>query len=404
MRDSMRDSMSARDAPNSCESIGRSMVTTSSVEEEEGLATPLLLSSEVMSSASTHLDLSSVSGMENLPNYFSDQVSYWVTARSKVVVAMIIWYLLGVLTIVTTKVLVNEWNVPPLLLTFQQVFVGSTMLRGYLLCTEKGLEPWPWNHKNESATTAKDFVLIGLFNTLDFLASNTAFSRSAASFVETIKASDPITTTAVALIWKVDRLGSAEACNLVLLIAGMFLSTVGNSQSEGNSQQSVNDSVFTAVIVVTANICFAFRALSQKMYRQAAIDAMDDASLLCRMQQIGSVILFFPALFCYTSELMFGFSEPSIETQLQYIYLALVNAFGFFSYNLAACFLLSKITVTHYAALSCLRRMFAIIASCIVFRIEVNAVMGGGILTSFGGFCGFTYYRSMRQKEEKTAP
>jgi hypothetical protein len=41
-----------------------------------------------------------------------------------------------------------------------------------------------------------DFILAGLFNALDFLASNTAFSQSAASFVETVKASEPITTTA----------------------------------------------------------------------------------------------------------------------------------------------------------------------------------------------------------------
>jgi hypothetical protein len=130
--------------------------------------------------------------------------------------AIIAWYLVGVVSIVTTKVLLTDWQVPPLVVTFQQLSSGSCVLWLYLLVFQGGAQPWPWDNiqgKKSSSSlcidagpvetivskTPKrhyDFVLAGLFNALDFLASNTAFSQSAASFVETVKASEPITTTA----------------------------------------------------------------------------------------------------------------------------------------------------------------------------------------------------------------
>jgi len=59
--------------------------------------------------------------------------------------AVLLWYLLGVLSIGTTKLLLNQ-GVPPLYLTLQQLFLGSNLL-SYLLrykaLGSAGLAPWP---------------------------------------------------------------------------------------------------------------------------------------------------------------------------------------------------------------------------------------------------------------------
>lgn len=136
------------------------------------------------------------------------------------VAAIAAWYLVGVGAIVTTKILLTDWKVPPLLLTFQQLLAGSTVLRSVLSLRPLGAQPLPWereemsnqlllqHHDNSNGDSEaplpmklgaiwehhSDFLLAGLFNGLDFLASNTAFSHAAASFVETIKSSDPITS------------------------------------------------------------------------------------------------------------------------------------------------------------------------------------------------------------------
>jgi hypothetical protein len=59
--------------------------------------------------------------------------------------AVLLWYLLGVLSIGTTKLLLNQ-GVPPLYLTLQQLFLGSNFLRfllEYKAFGSAGLAPWP---------------------------------------------------------------------------------------------------------------------------------------------------------------------------------------------------------------------------------------------------------------------
>lgn len=61
------------------------------------------------------------------------------------VTAIILWYLLGVVSIGTTKVLLNK-GVPPLFLTIQQLFLGSSLLRlllNFRALGSVGLAPWP---------------------------------------------------------------------------------------------------------------------------------------------------------------------------------------------------------------------------------------------------------------------
>jgi drug/metabolite transporter (DMT)-like permease len=279
------------------------------------------------------------------------------------------WYIIGVLAIVTTKLLLKEYHVPPLVLTMQQLFVGSFLLRLVVIGRDGSLHPWPWNdeqnhikehHEDENDGSVEqmkrtgmrclhgrwrnhlNFLLVGIFNSLDFLFSNSAFDQSAASFVETIKASDPITTTAIALLWKVDRLGVTEAGALILLIAGVLMSTYGDSQTTTPSQRilqddatdtALRDSIFTAVVVMAANLCFGFRAMNQKKFRSAEKQPMDDVNLYCRMTQIGATFLCVPFLFFYAPSLLETVSEQPIEVKLTYFKMATLNSISYVTYK-----------------------------------------------------------------------
>jgi hypothetical protein len=320
------------------------------------------------------------------------------------VVVIAAWYGVGALAIVTTKLLVTTWRVPPLLLTAQQFFLASTILRT-VLAFGKGAQPWPVDKTRFNL----DFAMAGLFNSLDFLASNAAFSASAASFVETIKASEPITTTAVALVWQVDRLGLHESGCLVLLVAGVFLSTVGNAAAVGTKTRTdeeaeiaLEHSTRIALTVMSANLCFAFRALSQKRYRTSrpASDQLDDINLLCGMLQVGALISLPAALWIHGGSLADAMTASS-ENQKHYAGLTLLNAVSFATYNWASCYVLSHVSVLHHSSLNCLRRMFVTIATSIFFGVKMTLAGGTGIAMSFAGFLSFTHYRRQRRKEEQ---
>jgi hypothetical protein len=90
-----------------------------------------------------------------------------------------------------------------------------------------------------------------------------------------------------------------------------------------------------------------------------------------------------------------------IGVMWQYIALALVNGCAFASYNLASTFILSRISVVHHAALNCLRRIFAIIVTSVVFAVPITFMGAFGIIISVVGFLSFTHYKIQRQRQPK---
>jgi membrane protease YdiL (CAAX protease family) len=69
--------------------------------------------------------------------------------------------------------------------------------------------------------------------------------------------------------------------------------------------------------------------------------------------------------------------------------------------SLASTYLLSRITVVHHAALNCVRRIFAIIVTSIVFGVPITFTGSAGILLSFVGFMVFTYSKTKKLQKPK---
>lgn len=279
-------------------------------------------------------------------------------------------------------------------------------------------------------------VASSIFFCLGFLATNHGFFASSASFVETIKASEPITSAMVAVWWGIEFLSYKECVSLGTIVAGVVLSTVGNSGAGGGGHHSNNqhhhilhqhaaaaatahmgfvESARACLIVVASNLCFSFRGLYQKLFRatpEGNAQVVDDLNLQYRMQQIGTAILIIPALIwdmpTILRHIMLVVSTSgnaglfrSSGILWRYIGMALLNGFAFTSYNLASTYVLSRITVVHHAALNCVRRLFAIVVTSIIFSVPITLLGALGILVSFGGFMAFTHYKIQRQRQPK---
>jgi drug/metabolite transporter (DMT)-like permease len=180
----------------------------------------------------------------------------WIQGYSPLLLAVLLWYLLGVVSIGTSKLLLSKpshhhdhvGNVPPLYLTLQQLFLGSNLLRFLLWIGafgSTGLQPFPslapvtTSHRSRHLQPRSfwkshqaQLILTALYFTFGFLATNYCFERSSASFVETIKAAEPITSAAVAVGWGIETLGSREVTSLLAIVSGVLLSTWGNAQAD----------------------------------------------------------------------------------------------------------------------------------------------------------------------------
>jgi drug/metabolite transporter (DMT)-like permease len=323
-------------------------------------------------------DVKEISQAKNYSHQYKAGVDTFLD-KLIVVVALMAWYGISVFSIVTTKILVQNWNCPPLVLTVQQLILGTLLLRFVLFLRDGAIQPWPWDitstgvtissmndpPSNEfpqhaksfesprAATMANEllldrmkrqlpwlkhpnFVLSGVFNSCDFLATNFAFSLSSAHFVETIKASEPITTTAIALFWKVDGVSMMEATSLCVLITGVILSTWGNSTDEHMiaDEQKLLESVQTAMLAILANVNFGFRAINQKKYRSTTheTEQLDDFNFLCRMMQVGAKFLLLPTFLLNFHTLVRVLHAPG-ELQLTYIGLSMINSVSYVTYK-----------------------------------------------------------------------
>jgi Triose-phosphate Transporter family len=407
---------------------------------------------------------------------------------NSVYLAVLLWYCMGVVSIGTSKMLLMSHHVPgggeqgndaffggvpPLFLTLQQQVIGSLLLRFLLsirFLDSSGIQPWPLstdastssrNNNNSSrrpsaytqrvrkvtsftaqvresvetlASLQPSLVAAGTFFCLGFLATNHGFFASSASFVETIKASEPITSAMVAAWWGIEFLSYEECVSLGTIVAGVVLSTLGNSAGGAGHHHGINhhhilhehaaaaptahhmgfvQSTRACLIVVASNLCFSFRGLYQKLFRatpEGSAQVVDDLNLQYRMQQIGTAILIVPALIWDMPTILRHIILASRHADgglfrsgilLRYIYMSLLNGFAFTSYNLASTYVLSRITVVHHAALNCVRRMFAIVVTSIIFSVPITLLGALGILVSFGGFMAFTHYKIQRQRQPK---
>ncbi len=217
-----------------------------------------------------------------------------------------------------------------------------------LLLTDRIQRLLPWYHSKYS-----NFIWCGICNAGDFLASNIAFSCSSAHFVETIKASEPITTTTIAILWKVDKLSTMEGTSILCLIFGVLLSTWGNSTTTSNDTNTlpaldamtvsnhstamddhkIMESIQTALLAICANICFGFRAIHQKKYRSTTHDQLDDVNFLCRMMQVGATFLFIPTVLLYLPMFANALIYTPSAIQFTYLGLAFVNASAYVTYK-----------------------------------------------------------------------
>jgi hypothetical protein len=226
------------------------------------------------------------------------------------------------------------------------------------------------------------------------------------NLLRSIKASEPLTTTIVALSWKIDTLGGAEAGSLGLLFTGVLLSTLGNTQNAASNEgeiapEALEASVRSTLTVMSANLCFAFRVLCQKRYRAAAsaTDQLDNTNLLMRMQTTGWMILLPPALFYHFSFLNHSLSADTDQQLMGYVALSLLNSAAYVIYNISSCYVLTQVSALQSMGINCLRRMLATIVTCIVFGVSLSTVSIFGIVTCFAGFFFFTVNRNRRLKE-----
>ena len=351
--------------------------------------------------------------------------------------AVLAWYLLGVVSITTTKILLTEpkasmtrsWNddnpllhiggLNPLVLTVQQFSVGVVML-GISRYFRRNAVSSAGPDASSSVTQSRqlrndrDLFLAGLYFSFGFLITNMSFRRGDAAFVETVKAAEPLTSAGTAVLFGIETLGAGEVVSLAGIVAGVVLSTFGHTSGKSmgaTTTQPIFEVAKTSLVVLSSNLCFSFRGLHQKLFRakpRCGKDFVDDVLLQFRMQTIGLCVFSIPVLLFYSLSISERVVDISSKVGLvrsgilmSYFGISIVNGIAFTCYNLASTYVLSRISVVHHAALNCIRRLFAIVVTSIAFGVPITLLSAVGILVSISGFASFTHFKLEKTKRAK---
>lgn len=208
---------------------------------------------------------------------------------------------------------------------------------------------------------------------MGFYATNLGFGGASPSFVETVKAAEPITSAALAVSNGLEVLTGLEMSSLGCIVVGVLLSTLGNSHPSSTAggaaatatqQQLLQEaasspllaSFFSCAIVMTANLCFSFRGLYQKLFMANLLQVVgkdklpsssplepklvvDDLNLQFRMQQFGVGLLIVPAILYHGLPTLLSNERSSLSEYVEsgimerYVFLALVNGMAFTGYK-----------------------------------------------------------------------
>jgi drug/metabolite transporter (DMT)-like permease len=239
--------------------------------------------------------------------------------------------------------------------------------------------------------------------------------------VETVKAAEPLTSATVAAVYGIETITLPQKISLGTIVLGVLVSTLG-SGANSSQKQTYAASIAAATIVMISNLCFSFRGLYQKLLRlHTSSLTLDDLNLQFRMQWLGVLALLTPAIlfdflhihrittwgsatveYDSMTERHLEQADDSPASFGRYCALALFNGVAFTSYNLASTYILSRITVVHHAALNCIRRVFAIVVTSIIFGVPITITGAMGICIAIVGFMAYTHYKVQQQLHSPT--
>ena len=333
-------------------------------------------------------------------------------ARLHLGMAVLLWYSLGIISIATSKVLLTN-GVSPLVLSLQQFGIGCLVLHAIVHIRRGGGDSsddttthttTTKNNKNNNNTY---LPWASVCFALGFVATNLGFHGAAASVVETVKASEPITSALLAYTCGLETQGwnFGQLTSLASIVAGVVLASSSSSSSSGADDESTTTTTtatpWSAILyVLAANLCFSFRGLFQKLGQQKQ-QQQDAVRLQLSMQTMGLRLLVVPVVVeqvvvllllrrttdtnsssssswetTSTTTITNNYSSSSSSyTTMLLLSMGLLNGVAFTAYNLASTYILSRLTVVHHAALNCIRRVVAILVTSLLFGIPITCLL-----------------------------
>mmetsp|Transcript_31676 Transcript_31676/g.69786 ORF Transcript_31676/g.69786 Transcript_31676/m.69786 type:complete len:342 (-) Transcript_31676:60-1085(-) len=294
------------------------------------------------------------------------------------------WYSSAIVSITTTKELMNRVPLPFLLCTTQFLIASASSLV-YLLFTRQ--------YKAVPPEVQAVVMQIATSYTFGFVSTNIAFSIVSAASVETVKSSEPLTTVLLGILLLGETYSRTTYLSLLPICGGVALSCYNNESLD----------VLGVCMVLASNLCFSARAVYTKMLAGAlGTKNFDEVNLFFAISLRGLGFLVPIALFFEGGQVVQFFQSSQgvtgrdgVVTDFHTLLsIFLLNGLVFSCYNLMSYVVLKRTQLVTHSVLNVFRRVFIIAFTSLYFHVPPSALASAGIATAILGVLLFGYSRA----------
>ena len=306
-------------------------------------------------------------------------------SRRSTLLFVVVWYFTGAFTNSSSKQALASLPMA-LPLTLTAVQHAAAALLGCLVYRVAGLQPYkPLPSRSEMEGGARSALgWLCVVYSLGFALTNASFGAVNASFVDTVKAAEPISTVALAVIFLAnERITLRVLLALVPIVGGVGISSMAEASA----------SVIGLCFALGSNCCFSARSIAAKLVgKRLGSDRMDGANLFVHVNRLGLWLLLPAALALEGRQLLALGAQLPADRLSASLRLFGFNGLMYYLNNQMNFLVLEQVDTLTHGIINCGRRVANILFAILWFGNRVTPSNATGISLALAG--GLLYVRA----------
>jgi solute carrier family 35 protein E1 len=321
-----------------------------------------------------------------------------VVALGKITMLTILWYSTSVIAVVTSKEVLLFLPFPITLCLVQFLTAGVLLstLTKYILKSPNSAPSLDSQNKLSIVFLKRKLAIA---YTLGFILTNFAYQVVAPSFVESVKAAEPVTTALLSYLILGEFSSYLTYLTLLPVCVGVTLACQGKQLF----------SLSGLVLSLASNLCFSGRSVYAKQFYAShtgsGTSPVSGLSLFCDISLLGVVFLIPLSAIVEWSSIWILFTATDTNTDTdtdidiqskekgftQVPFYLVCNCLAYTVYNCVSFLILAETTALNHGVLNALRRISTIGFATFYFNVSMTLVNQFGVVCTVMGALMYTF-------------
>jgi solute carrier family 35 protein E1 len=221
---------------------------------------------------------------------------------------------------------------------------------------------------------------IAISYTFGFIFTNIAFSIVTASFAETVKSAEPLSSVFLGYFFYREGTSIQTYLSLIPICTGVAISCIDD----------LSFNFYGFLAAAASNFCFSGRAVLTKHLFRKFPNCIDEISMFAQISKVGLIILI-PFMILLESHMIISLLYNESYKVMEILILLILNGCAYSTYNVTSFLVLARTNLVTHAVFNCFRRVFIILFTCYYFQVVLSPLNIIGVGIAVIGVLFFAY-------------